>query len=92
MTQEAPQHQPHHYAVDRRRRRTKFWAIAVVLCLIGTLLSIGIRFLYDSVGRARPLRYEPVDVPPRETSPRHEPENQELERRSKEKNGASGSR
>jgi hypothetical protein len=84
MTQEAHQHQHHHYTVGWRRRM-RFWAIAVVLCLIGALLSLGIQFLFDSVGKARHLRYEPVDVPPQENSLRHAPENKESERRTKEK-------
>ena len=69
MTHEAHQHQHHYYTVGWRRRMT-FWAIAVVLCLIGALLSLGIQFLFDSVGKARHLRYEPADVPPPEISPR----------------------
>lgn len=74
MTQEAHQHHPHHYT-GGWRRRMRFWALAVVLCLIGALLSIGIRFLYDRVGRATQPHYEPVDVLPQGISPGRAPEN-----------------
>jgi len=69
MTQEAQQQQHHHHT-GRWRRRLRFWAVAVVLCLIGALLSIGIRHLYESVGQATHQRYAPVDVPPQASSPR----------------------
>ena len=67
----------------RMRRRLRFWAIALVLCFLTALVVVGIKFLVESVGSSRHLRYEPVDVLPSTVSPRHKRENEELERRDK---------
>jgi len=40
-----------------------------------------VRSLLTSVGSAKHTRYEPVDVPPQEVSPRHQKEREEYERR-----------
>lgn len=66
-----------------RRHRLKFWAVAVLVCLGAALLVLGIRAMVDSVGDARHLRYEPVDVPPAEVSPRHTRERDEVQRQEK---------
>jgi hypothetical protein len=55
--------------------------IVVVLCLLAALATLGVRSLLTSVGSAKNIRYEPVDVPPEEVSPRHQREREEYERR-----------
>ncbi len=57
------------------------WGAILVLCLLGAVAALGVRALLDSVGTAKHMRYEPVDVPPQSVSPRHEREREELERR-----------
>lgn len=63
------------------RRTLRLWGAVLAICLFGAAAAIGIRALLDSVGSARHMRYEPVDVPPESVSPRHERERGELERR-----------
>ena len=75
-------HQRRHTAVGRRHR-LKFWAFAVLLCLVAALLVLGIRAMFESVGDSHYLRYEPVDVPPAAVSPRHAREREEVERRAR---------
>ena len=58
-----------------------FLGIVVVLCLLAALATLGVRSLLTSVGSAKHIRYEPVDVPPEEVSPRHQKEREEYERR-----------
>ena len=63
------------------RRSIRFLWIVVLLCAIGALATLGVRSLLTSVGSAKHIRYEPVDVPPQEVSPRHQREREEYERR-----------
>ena len=63
------------------RRSIRFLWIVVALCLLGALATLGVRSLLTSVGSAKHTRYEPVDVPPQEVSPRHQREREEYERR-----------
>lgn len=63
------------------RRSLRFFALLVSLCLLAALAVFGVRSLFTSVGSAKPIRYEPVDVPPQEVSPRHRKEREEYERR-----------
>ena len=63
------------------KRILRGWAALLLLCLFGAVAALGVRTLLDSVGTAKHLRYEPVDVPPQSVSPQHERERQELERR-----------
>jgi hypothetical protein len=65
----------------RRRISMRFWGILVALCLLTALATLGVRVLFTSVGSAKHTRYEPVDVPPQEVSPRHQKEREEYERR-----------
>ena len=65
----------------RRRISMRFWGILVALCLLAALATLGVRGLFTSVGSAKHTRYEPVDVPPQEVSPRHQKEREEYERR-----------
>ena len=65
----------------RRRISMRFWGILVALCLLAALATLGVRVLFTSVGSAKHTRYEPVDVPPQEISPRHQKEREEYERR-----------
>jgi len=65
----------------RRRISMRFWGILVALCLLAALATLGVRVLFTSVGSAKHTRYEPVDVPPQEVSPRHQKEREEYERR-----------
>lgn len=65
----------------RQRNSMRFWGILVVLCLLAALATLGVRTLFTSVGSAKHTRYEPVDVPPQEVSPRHQKEREEYERR-----------
>ena len=65
----------------RRRISMRFWGILVALCLLAALATLGVRVLFTSVGFAKHTRYEPVDVPPQEVSPRHQKEREEYERR-----------
>jgi hypothetical protein len=65
----------------RRRISMRFWGILVALCLFAALATLGVRVLFTSVGSAKHTRYEPVDVPPQEVSPRHQKEREEYERR-----------
>ncbi|MCC6139906.1 MAG: hypothetical protein IT389_04735 [Nitrospira sp.] len=68
---------------QRRRqwkRRFKLWGIVLCVCLLGAGAALGLRLLLTSVGEAKYLRYEPVDVPPQAVSPRHEREREELDR------------
>jgi hypothetical protein len=55
--------------------------IIIALCLIAAIASVGMQSLFTSVGSAKHIRYEPVDVPPEEVSPRHQKEREEYERR-----------
>ena len=59
----------------------RFWGTVVALCLLGAIATLGVRLLLTSVGSAKHTRYEPVDVPPQEVSPRHQKEREEYERR-----------
>ena len=74
---------------SRRFRRVyfqqsiRFWIMAVVLCFLTALAAVGIKILFESVGGSTHTRYEPVDVPPAELSPRHAREREELQRREK---------
>lgn len=63
------------------RRKLRLWGAILILCLLGAAAALGIRGLLDSVGSSRHTRYEPVDVPPAEVSPRHEREREEYQRR-----------
>lgn len=69
---------PHPRTWKRTLRR---WGMLLVLCLLGAAAALGVRALLESVGSAKYMRYEPVDVPPESLSPRHEREREELERR-----------
>jgi hypothetical protein len=60
------------------------WGAILILCLLGAAAALGVRGLLDSVGSSRHTRYEPVDVPPAEVSPRHEREREEYQRRERE--------
>ena len=55
--------------------------MVVALCLLAALATFGVRLLLTSVGSAKHVRYEPVDVPPQAVSPRHQKEREEYERR-----------
>jgi len=70
-----------HWLRHRRRDSIRFFGILVALCLLAALAALGVRFLVTSVGSAKHTRYEPVDVPPQEVSPRHQKEREEYERR-----------
>lgn len=63
------------------RRRVRRWGVVLLLALLGAAAALGVRALLDSVGSAKHTRYEPVDVPPAQVSPRHERERQEYDRR-----------
>ena len=63
------------------RRSIRFFGIIVAICLLAALATLGVRSLLTSVGSAKHIRYEPVDVPPQEVSPRHQREREEYERR-----------
>ena len=65
----------------RWRRSLRFLGMVVALCLLAALATFGVRSLFSSVGSAKHMRYEPVDVPPQEVSPRHQKEREEYERR-----------
>jgi hypothetical protein len=71
---------PHSFR-HRRRMSMRFLGILVALCLLAALATLGVRTLFTSVGSAKHTRYEPVDVPPQEVSPRHQKEREEYERR-----------
>ncbi|SPP66504.1 hypothetical protein [Nitrospira lenta] len=64
----------------RWKQRIGFWGGVVIVCLLGAVAALGVRSLLTSVGDAKFMRYEPVDVPPQAVSPRHEREREELER------------
>jgi hypothetical protein len=70
-----------HWFRHRRRSSIRFLGIIVALCLLAALATLGVRSLFTSVGSAKHTRYEPVDVPPQEVSPRHQREREEYERR-----------
>jgi len=70
-----------HWLSLRGRRAIRFFGIVVVLCLLAAVATFGVRSLFTSVGSAKHIRYEPVDVPPQEVSPRHQKEREEYERR-----------
>ena len=63
------------------RYSIRFLGFVVALCLLAALATFGVRSLFTSVGSAKHTRYEPVDVPPQEVSPRHQKEREEYERR-----------
>lgn len=63
------------------RRRVRRGGVVLLLALLGAAAALGVRALLDSVGSAKHTRYEPVDVPPAQVSPRHERERQEYDRR-----------
>jgi len=69
--------------VRRRQRREsiRLFVVLVILCLLASLAAFGMKSLWTSVGSAKPVRYEPVDVPPQAVSPRHQKEREEYERR-----------
>lgn len=66
------------------RRTARLWGALFLLCLFGAAATLGVRALLDSVGSAKHTRYEPVDVPPVQVSPRHEREREEYQRRERE--------
>lgn len=70
-----------HWFSPRGRRSIWFFGVLVALCLLAALATFGVRSLFMSVGSAKHMRYEPVDVPPEEVSPRHQKEREEYERR-----------
>lgn len=70
-----------HASKHRRRTSLKFLGLVVALCLLAALATLGVRSLLTSVGSAKHIRYEPVDVPPQEVSPRHQKEREEYDRR-----------
>ncbi|HSL03068.1 MAG TPA: hypothetical protein VK901_05970 [Nitrospiraceae bacterium] len=70
-----------HWFSSRWRRSVRFFGIIIVICLFAALATLGVRSLLTSVGSAKHIRYEPVDVPPQEVSPRHQKEREEYERR-----------
>lgn len=70
-----------HWFSPRGRRSIRFLSIIVTLCLLAALATFGVKSLFTSVGSAKHMRYEPVDVPPQEVSPRHQKEREEYERR-----------
>jgi hypothetical protein len=70
-----------HWFSLRGRRSIRFMGMVVALCLLAALATLGVRLLLTSVGAAKHTRYEPVDVPPQEVSPRHQKEREEYERR-----------
>lgn len=65
----------------RFSRSIRFWLVVVALCFATALLALGVRTMFLSIGDAKHTRYEPVDVPPPEVSPRHAKEREEYERR-----------
>lgn len=65
----------------RWSQSVKFWVVVIALCGIAALAAVWVRGMLVSVGSAKHTRYEPVDVPPAEVSPRHSREREELERR-----------
>ncbi|THJ24584.1 MAG: hypothetical protein CAF45_005270 [Nitrospira sp. CG24E] len=65
----------------RGRRSIRFLGVVVALCLLAALATFGVRSLMTSVGSAKHIRYEPVDVPPLDISPSHQRERDEYERR-----------
>lgn len=71
----------HWFRRKRRQRSIRFLGIIIALCLIAAIASFGMQSLFTSVGSAKHIRYEPVDVPPEEVSPRHQKEREEYERR-----------
>ncbi len=71
----------HQFRRTRWRDSIRFWALAITLCFIAALAVLGIKFMFDSVSTSKQTRYEPVDVPPKNVSPAHERERQELEGR-----------
>ncbi len=73
---------PHHPRSWRRTLRK--WGMVFLVCLLGAAGALAVRLLLDSVGSAKHMRYEPVDVPPAEVSPRHEREREEYQRRERE--------
>ena len=70
-----------HWLSLRGRRSLRFVGLVVALCLLGALATLVVRSMFTSVGSAKHMRYEPVDVPPREVSPRHQKERDEYDRR-----------
>lgn len=76
----------HRRPTNRRswRRRFRRWSVILLMGLLGAAAALGVRVLLDSVGSAKHTRYEPVDVPPAQISPRHERERLEYERRERE--------
>ena len=59
----------------------KFWLLAALICFLAALASLGLKLLLEAPGQSEFLRYEPVDVPPAEHSPRHLRERLERESR-----------
>jgi hypothetical protein len=55
--------------------------MVIALCLLAAVATLGVRSLFTSVGSAKHMRYEPLDVPPQEVSPTHQKEREEYERR-----------
>ncbi len=76
----------HAYPTTHRswRRTLRLWGAILLLGLLGAAAALGVRALLDSVGSAKHTRYEPVDVPPAQVSPRHERERAEYQRRDRE--------
>lgn len=70
-----------HWLSLRGRRTLRFVGLLVALCLLGALAALTVRSMFTSVGSAKHMRYEPVDVPPQEVSPRHQKERDEYDRR-----------
>jgi hypothetical protein len=71
----------HWFRPRKWRQSLRFFALLVALCMLAAFATLGVRSLLTSVGAAKHIRYEPVDVPPPEVSPRHQKEREEYERR-----------
>jgi hypothetical protein len=71
----------HWFRHRRWRRSIIFLGVVVSLCLLAAVATLGVRSLLTSVGSAKHMRYEPVDVPPQEVSPSHQKEREEYKRR-----------
>jgi hypothetical protein len=71
----------HWFRPRKWRQALRFFALLVALCLLAAFATLGVRSLLTSVGAAKHIRYEPVDVPPQEVSPRHQKERDEYDRR-----------
>ena len=70
-----------HKAKRHWGRHVRFWLLALLICFLVALTSLGLKVLLEAPGQSQFQQYEPVDVRPPEPSTTHFRERLEQESR-----------